>query len=688
MPTVPAPTELLAAALSYAKQGWYVFPCTVKGKTPLIPKAEGGHGQDDATVDEAQIRGWWGKWPNANIGIATEKSGLVVLDVDAQHDGEAGLDALQAKYSRLPATPTVITGGGGGHFYFKAPQEGLVHNSTSKLAPGVDIRGNGYVIAPPSIHPNGNPYRWELSSRPDNMDVALLPKWIWGGLQTKDGANTPRTEPIGDIIPEHERNSTLTSLGGTMRHRGMSQSEIAAALLVVNRERCQPPLPEEEVLTIAKSLARYAPAAQAAQSDLPSQPVDAPPLDALLDAVRSTIRRYVVLSDQQADAVTLWTAHTHAFAAVETTPYLSIRSAEKRSGKSRLLEVLENLVPKPLKTENISVAALVHLVDEGATLLLDEVDSVFGKGRPSDTQEMLRGILDSGYRKGGCYVRMVGQGAAMKPRQFSTFSPKALSGIGRLPGTLDDRSIIIDMKRKTKEEHTARFRHRSAREQAQPIRESLASWATLAIEHLRDAQPRIPPELDDRAADGWEPLLAIADMAGGDWPQRARDAALTLSSGENREDDSLGPRLLSDIRNAFNEREADKLASADLLKSLNALEESPWGGFGNGGMTVRELARMLKPYRVNPKQVRINDRTLKGYERESFREAWLRYAPLAGKHPKQTFSDTVGGDSLVGNKSGGEGPTFPLPEGAANSVDDPVVSHVSDKSGAPKWGEV
>ena len=165
----------------------------------------------------------------------------------------------------------------------------------------------------------------------------------------------------------------------------------------------------------------------------------------LLEEVAAFVRQYVVLTEDQLVVLSLWIVHAHAFKAAETTPYISIRSVEKRSGKTRTLEVIEHLVPDPLRTENISVAALAHSIEAGATLLLDEADTIFGRGRASETQEMLSGVLDSGYRVNGSYGRMAGTGAKMYPRRLRTFSPKVLSGRGKLPGTLDDRSIILEL---------------------------------------------------------------------------------------------------------------------------------------------------------------------------------------------------------------------------------------------------
>ena len=156
------------------------------------------------------------------------------------------------------------------------------------------------------------------------------------------------------------------------------------------------------------------------------------------------------------------------------------------------------------------------------------MDSTFRKGKPSDTQEALRGILDGGYRANGSYTRMAGVGTAMSPKDFKTFGAKAFAGIGTLPGTLEDRCIRITLKRKTRREKVERFRYKDARERAKPIHESLEAWALSAIARLWDANPELPPELDDRAQDGWEPLLAIADLAGGEWPQTCPGGVLEI----------------------------------------------------------------------------------------------------------------------------------------------------------------
>ena len=250
-----------------------------------------------------------------------------------------------------------------------------------------------------------------------------------------------------------------------------------------------------------------------------------PPSDLalLLNELAHCIRRYVVVRVEQADTIALWIAHTHVVDAAETTPYLSIRSAEKRSGKSRLLEVLGLLVARPLMTANISDAALFRAITaQRPTLLFDEVDAIFG--RNARDREDLRGLLNAGYRRGMRVYRMGGQQKTTL-EEFEAFSPKALAGIGELPATVADRSVAILLKRKAPDEPVARFRRREVERATEPLLDRIHAWADANLDLLREARPEIPDALDDRAADGWEPLLAIADLAGGIWPERARWAA-------------------------------------------------------------------------------------------------------------------------------------------------------------------
>jgi hypothetical protein len=346
------------------------------------------------------------------------------------------------------------------------------------------------------------------------------------------------------------------------------------------------------------------------------------------------------MSDAQADAAALWIVHTHCFDAAEQTPYLAISSAEKRSGKTRLLEVLELLVARPWLTGRVTAAVLARKVDaEGPTLLLDESDAAF-KGE-KEYAEALRGLLNTGHRRGGKSTVCVGQGAELSYKDFSTYCPKAIAGIGKLPDTVADRSLPIRLERRAPDEQAERFRRRDVDLEVEPLRVALEQFAAVEmIIALEIARPDLPSELDDRAQDAAEPLLAIADYAAGDWPARARRALVELHGGREIDDESAGVRLLADIQTVFVER--DRIATADLLAELHALDEAPWGDWYGRPLSARKLAQMLRPYGVHSRTVRLDDGTTpKGFLREQFEGAWSRYipsTPLSKRHNATTRS--------------------------------------------------
>jgi len=361
-------------------------------------------------------------------------------------------------------------------------------------------------------------------------------------------------------------------------------------------------------------------------------PAQRPPAD-LLDELESFLRRFVVFgNEQQASAVALWIASTWAVEAAEATPYLAITSAEKRSGKSRLLEVLELLVRSPLMVSSTSEAALFRTVASGpTTLLFDEADAVFSaKAAPNDG---LRALLNAGHRRGATVARMGGANYTTLQR-FDVFCPKALAGIGALPPTVADRSIPIRLTRRTPAEPVERFRRREAASEARCLRDALAAWLTPNLKALGDARPSIPTEINDRAQDGWEPLLALADLAGGSWPQKARTGALELHGATSDEDPSYGVRLLADIRGAFEEHGSEAMFTADLLAALVAVEDERWAEWwekevvaGRTKGPASQLSRRLKPYGIGPTKLRVGERVGQGYRRASFADAWARYLP-------------------------------------------------------------
>lgn len=238
------------AALGYAARGWRTLP--VSGKIPTLkdwPSA--------ASTDPDTIRGWWAQQPAANVGIATGKqSDLFVLDVDPDKGGEDTLLKLEAQYGEVPRTIEVITGGGGRHFYFQHPGVSI-GNSAGKLGPGLDIRTDGgQVVAPPSVHPEtGRHYEWDAAHHPDDVPLAPVPQWLLDKLAvTTKRAASPKS---GEAIPEGQRNEGLTREAGRLRHIGLHETELEAALLAINRGRCLPPLSDEEVRGISASVARY-----------------------------------------------------------------------------------------------------------------------------------------------------------------------------------------------------------------------------------------------------------------------------------------------------------------------------------------------------------------------------------------------------------------------------------------------
>ena len=342
---------------------------------------------------------------------------------------------------------------------------------------------------------------------------------------------------------------------------------------------------------------------------------------ALLTAVCAFVRRYVVLSDDQAVAATLWAAHTHAIEAADCTPYLHVTAATKRAGKTRLLDVLEPLVPRPWRTDRVSAAVLVRKIDaEHSTLLLDESDAALTTG--TAYAETLRGVLNSGYRRSG-KVSLCAGGSGY--RDFATFAARPLPG-GQLPDTVADRSIPIRLQRRMVSEPVARWRDRESQAAAAPLATRLAQWARMAVPKLRIARPKLPAALDDRAADVWEPLLAIADRAGDEWPARARQSAEALS-GRHEDPDPL-VQLLGDIRAVLDQEHGAVIPTNVLLDRLVDAEDRPWSEWRRGHpLTARGLACLLGPLGVHPDRCDTPNGRCRGYRREAFQDAVARYLP-------------------------------------------------------------
>ena len=343
----------------------------------------------------------------------------------------------------------------------------------------------------------------------------------------------------------------------------------------------------------------------------------------LLGELHAALTRYVVLpSPEAADAVVLWIAATHAVQAWNCAPRLDITSPVKRCGKSRLLDIIEATCHDPLLTVNISPAALVRSIGaDPPTLLLDEADTVFGP-KAAENNEDLRGILNAGHSRNRPYIRW--DVATRAPENCPTFSMAALAGIGSLPDTITDRAVVVAMRRRAPGEEVARYRDRRDGAPLKELGVRLGIWIRAHLDDLRDAEPDMPVE--DRAADTWEPLIAVADLAGGDWPARARKAAIALTA-EDDTDTTLGARLLADLRDVFGDD--DRLHGETILGALQKIGEAPWGDYFGRPLNARDLARLLKPYGVSAADVKIEGVTKRGYRREHLHDPWTRYLPPA-----------------------------------------------------------
>jgi putative DNA primase/helicase len=348
----------------------------------------------------------------------------------------------------------------------------------------------------------------------------------------------------------------------------------------------------------------------------------------LLDEIDYKIRKHVVLAPSAAHAVSLYIALTYIVPQLQICPLLIIRSALKRSGKTTLLGILSRLVFRALGTASLSPAVLFRLAaNQHPTFLIDEIDAIFSQ--KNDTSEALRGLLNAGNDRTSSTVYRC-EGESFDVVGFDCFGPKVLSGIGRRADTLEDRAISIDMRRKLESEKMERFSVLDDSESHNVLRSKLARWALDWGAEIGRYRPTVPAELNDRAADNWTPLLAIADLAGGDWPTLARQAALELSGPGTEEEQDYKVELLREIERAFEEAGAatDRLTTAQLVEALVGMEESPWATFNSGKpIDARRLARLLKPFGIHSIDIRVEGAksSLKGYKRESFSDAWSRY---------------------------------------------------------------
>lgn len=358
---------------------------------------------------------------------------------------------------------------------------------------------------------------------------------------------------------------------------------------------------------------------------------------AILDRIDGVLHRYCVLpGEDEYKAVTLWVAYTHFIEAFDSAPRLVVRSPHKRSGKTRLLEVVAEMVYHPLRAMNVSTAYLFRsLHEQDRTLLLDEVDALFGTTVKAVQNEDLRAILNAGFQRGNPVGRI--SGPNLQPVEYSTFAPVAMAGIGDLPDTIEDRAVIIRMRRRTGSETVKPYRMNRDSGVLRQLRDELHAWAktreTDAWERA-NADNRVVLPVDDRAADVWEPLIVVADLAGGLWPALGRAAclALTLRAAEQDTATTPGQQLLADVREVFT---GEFIKSDELCAALRALPESPWDAID---LTPTKLGKRLGVYEITTGHT--PDKKARIYRRADFLDAFARYLPPQPRPTPSTPSGT------------------------------------------------
>lgn len=357
-----------------------------------------------------------------------------------------------------------------------------------------------------------------------------------------------------------------------------------------------------------------------------------------LDAVADMFRRHVVFPDSHAaSTLALWCAHSWASSTFYVTPRIIVSSAEPGSGKTRVLEVAALFCHTPKLTANTSPAALFRRIGASAdagelppTVLLDETDAVFGRGATPGTEE-LRGMLNAGYKAGATIDRCEGDASKMKVVEFPVFAPVMLAGIaGNMPDTITTRAVTIPLRKRKPSEPVQPYRERDASRRAEPIRTLLAAWIDQVTPALADLIPVMPEGVVDRPSEVWEALLAIADLAGGHWPDTARAACrYYVLEQKGTGELSEGVELLRDIRDVFHEKSVDRMHSDTLSAALRSLPEAPWKEPATL-LDQRRLSTTLGRYSVTSRQLRIGHENRKGYVIDGdggLSDAWDRHLP-------------------------------------------------------------
>ncbi len=367
--------------------------------------------------------------------------------------------------------------------------------------------------------------------------------------------------------------------------------------------------------------------------------------DQLLDEISTTIRRFIVMDKYQADIAALWVAVCWFVDEIHTAPIALINAPEKSCGKTQLLTLLGKLAPRATQFSGISPSVLFRMIDKyQPTLFVDEIETVL------KDNEDLRGLLNAGHTRDSAYVwRSVASGDDFEPKRFKIWGMKAIAGINaiKLAETITSRSIIFELRRKKPDECVERLRYIETA-LLEKLTAQLARFVCDYSDQVKQVNPSLPDELGDREQDNIEPLLQVANVAGGHWPDTAVKAALKIF-GSTQNTQSAASELLSDIQEIFETKGVTKISTAELIKELVSDDEKPWQTYNRGKqLTPRQLSNKMKGYGVSSKTIRIGYETAKGYERDQFTDAFERYLT---QHP--LFNPSQGNKTLETNTDNG-----------------------------------
>lgn len=358
-----------------------------------------------------------------------------------------------------------------------------------------------------------------------------------------------------------------------------------------------------------------------------TEPHAEPVLDiaSIVSLIYQILEDHIACTDAVKVAATLWILMTWFIPAAHILPIAWINAPEKRCGKSTLLTLMSRMSKRSLSTSNITGPALFRCIETyKPTLFIDEIDTFI------NDSENIRGVMNAGHSLENAYIiRCVGDDN--EPVPFNVYGAKAISGIGKIPSTLIDRSISLTLERKMKHETKKRVRDLPA-DVTNTIQSKLARWSDDNLQAVKDAKPVLPVTINDRAQDNWEILLKIALVLGDGWLERAYSACIEISGIEN-EELSLNEQLLLDIQTVYKSRNAEKLSTKDLIKLLCLDPEMPWSTFNDRKpITPIKIGSMLRGFRISSKTVRTldlngNEIRKNGYNINQFQDAFLRYLP-------------------------------------------------------------